>query len=174
MSSEEDDNSDASSSDEEENASNSDNENSDDSDNSEESDDSDSEDSDDDDDAPKQEPLPPLPKFERRKRAPPIKVPTIPIFQAVLPITFIQRATERASLIVTFFAPPKVKVQQRQYVRQDVAAIPKKTDVQKTSSKDGISKNFNPLVISKARLLKSKIAAIEMIAILKTILNHII
>ena len=46
-----------------------------------------------------------------------------------------QRATERASLIVTFFAPPKVKVQQRQYVRQDVAAIPKKQTYKKQAVK---------------------------------------
>ena len=46
-------------------------------------------------------------KFFKR-RAPPIKVPIIPIFHAELPITFMQRATERASWIETRLALPKV------------------------------------------------------------------
>ena len=49
-----------------------------------------------------------------------------------------------------------------------------KIDVEITNNKDGISRKFNPMGRSKARFSKSKIAAIEMIAILKKILNHII
>ncbi len=65
-----------------------------------------------------------------------------------------QRATERASLIVTFFAPPKVKVQQRQYVRQDVAAIPKKTDVQKTNQKKKRARHTNQQTNNQANNCK--------------------